>query len=342
MGLKIQIDDFSREYWEQCAAQFADYSLYQTWPYQQVRCEMDKQNISRAIVTDEGNNPVLMCQVRIKHIKPLGLKIGYVQWGPLLRRKDSTQCSAEACKLLRDTFVGKHVSILRLTPNANGGQEGESVNRVILEGGFEHIDNYKPYRTFLLKVDDSHEQIRARLHKTFRRDLKNAEKKGLVMQQGTGEEYCAVLRDLYVKLVARKGFKGLDPDEFIKTQAMLSPSEKMNFFLASQDGQPAAILLSSSLGDTSIVLLVSASDIGLSCGASYLVWYQGATAAFDAGMKIYDLGGIDPVGNPNVYHFKSKIGGCDTSYIGAYEAASGLMVKSVWRAVETIYNIFKK
>jgi lipid II:glycine glycyltransferase (peptidoglycan interpeptide bridge formation enzyme) len=342
MKFEVHIDDFTREQWEQHAKLFADYNIYQTWPYQQVRAEMDRQDVSRAIVTDEAGKPVTMCQVRIKNVKALHLKIGYVQWGPLLRYRDNTDCPVEALQMLHDAFVGPRVNILRLVPNIQEDEAGKLVGQTLVRSGFERVGYYNPYRTLVLKVDDSHEQIRSRLHKSFRRDLKTAEKSGLQIQQGAGEEFCRALDDLYVKLLNRKGFKGLDTQEFIKTQALLSPSEKMNFFLASQDGEPAAILLSSALGDTSLVLLAAVSEKGLDCGASYVVWYQGAVAAHDAGMKIYDLGGIDPVNNPKVFQFKSRIGGLDMSSIGAFESASNPMAKGIWRAVERIYRFIRK
>ena len=342
MRFEVHIDDVTREQWEQHAKLFADYSIYQTWPYQQVRAEMDRQDVSRAIVTDEAGNPVTMCQVRIKNVKALRLKIGYAQWGPLLRRKDDTSCPVEAMRMLRDAYVGSRVNVLRLVPNIQDGEVGNLVRQNLVRGGFERVGHYEPYRTFILKVDDSHEQIRARLHKSFRRDLKTAEKSGLQMQQGTGEEFCRALDDLYGKLLNRKGFKGLDSQEFIRTQALLASPEKMNFFLASQDGEPAAILLSAALGDTSLVILAAASEKGLKCGASYVVWYQGAVAAHNAGMKSYDLGGIDPDKNPKVYQFKSRIGGSETIYIGAFEAAANPVVKSIWHLTERVYRCIRK
>ena len=93
MKLEVHIDEVSREQWELHAKMFADYSIYQTWPYQQVRAEMDRQSVSRAIVTDEQGNPITMCQVRIKTVKALRLRIGYVQWGPLLRRRNNFRYS---------------------------------------------------------------------------------------------------------------------------------------------------------------------------------------------------------------------------------------------------------
>jgi lipid II:glycine glycyltransferase (peptidoglycan interpeptide bridge formation enzyme) len=342
MKLKVHIDDITREQWENHARLFADYNIYQTWPYQQVRAEMDGQTISRAMITDETGNPVMMCQVRIKNVSALRLKIGYIQWGPLLRRKDGVECPAEAIKVLREAYLGPRVNILRLVPNIQNGQTSERVVQSLVSGGFNHVGHYKPYRTFILNVDESQEQIRAGLHKSFRRDLKTAEKSGLRIQQGTGEEFCTVLDNLYGKLLDRKGFKGLNPDEFIKAQSLLSNHEKMNFILASQDNEPAAILLSAPFGETSLVLLAAASETGLECGASYVVWYQGAIAANQAGMKYYDLGGIDQENNPKVYQFKSRIGGSEIFYIGAFEAASGLLAGSVWSLVERIYRGIRK
>jgi len=335
MKYEVYIDDVSREQWEQYAKLFADYSIYQTWPYQQVRADMDAQSVSRAIVTDQAGNPVTICQVRIKNVKMLRLRIGYVQWGPLLRHKDgSGSCPVEALQKLRESYVGSRVDVLRLVPNIPDDEAGKLVCQGLVRSGFECVNHYKPYRTFVLKVDDLHEQILSRLHKSFRRDLKKAESLGLQLHQGTDNEFCKVLNDLYLASIKRKGFKGLNPEELTRSHVLLSPSEKMRFFVASNDGEPVAILLASSLGDRSVVLLA--------CGASYIVWYRGALAAHDAGMKIYDLGGIDPIKNPKVYQFKSRIGGSEVFYIGAFEAASGSVARCVWSLAERIYRFVRK
>ncbi len=59
-------------------------------------------------------------------------------------------------------------------------------------------------------------------------------------------------------------------------------------------------------------------------------------------MKRYDLGGIDPKNNPNVYQFKSRMGGEEHFYIGAFEACTNSIVKNLWRVVETFYRCLKK
>ena len=40
MSYTVNIDNFDRSYWEDMAKGFADYSIYQTWPYQQNRAEL--------------------------------------------------------------------------------------------------------------------------------------------------------------------------------------------------------------------------------------------------------------------------------------------------------------
>jgi hypothetical protein len=265
MEYRVSIDDVTGEQWEKYAKVFADYNIYQTWPYQQVRAEMGRQGVSRAIVTDETGNPVTICQLRISNVKALHLRIGYVQWGPLLRcRNGDAGCLVEALRLLRESYVGYCVDVLRLVLNVPDDEAGNMLRQTFMQGGFEHVVHYKPYRTLLLRVDDLPEQIRSRFRRNFRSNLKKAENAGLELRQGTEDEFCNVLNDLYLASIRRKGFKGLNPEVFIRSQILLSPSEKLSFFVASPKGEPMSVLLASALGDTSLVLLAAANEKGLS------------------------------------------------------------------------------
>jgi hypothetical protein len=343
MAYKAIIDNVNRQQWEECAAGFADYSIYQTWPYQQLRCEMAGQEISRAVVENGRGQVATMCQVRIKHIRPLGLKIGYVQWGPLVRAMDGTlRCSAEALRALWEAYIGRQVNVLRVVPGICADEQGKLFTEMLRASRFECVRAVLPYRTLMLQLDGGEEAIRKKLHKSFRRDLKKAQKQGIEIRQGCDNRFCQILEHLYLASQKRKGFKGLDPQEFIRPQLMLSAAEKMNIIVAYCDGEPVAAHLASSLGDTAIVLLVANSEKGLSSGSSYLVWWQGAVEAWKAGMKTYDQGGIDPENNPAVYHFKSKMGGTEQIYLGAYEVCSGPVVKGMWHSCEKLYRFAKK
>ena len=343
MSYEVNIDSFDEHEWSKCAREFADYSIYQTWPYQQVRGEMDNQQVSRVIIRDENGRVVTMCHVRIKHVKLLRLRIGYVQWGPLFRDKDDKViCSVEALRKLHDAYLPNKVNVLRVVPNARDNENGKVFAEMLQSAGFGRIQNIKPYRTFMLPADDSEEGIRKRLRKSFRRDLKKAEKSGIEIQEGYNEEFATILEDLYINSLKRKGFRGLPPEEFVSTQQLLSEDEKMNIIVAYFEGEPVSAHLASNLGDTALVLLAASNEKGLTCGSSYLVWYKGAIAALNSGMKRYDLGGIDPENNPNVFQFKSRMGGQEVFHIGAFDVCSSSHVKIIWRICEKIYQHIKK
>ena len=343
MTCKVNVDNFTRDEWERNARSFADYNIYQTWPYQENRAEMAGQKVSRVMIKDENGQVVTMCHVRIKHIKPLGLRIGYVQWGPLIRGIDEMiKCSSEALKALRTTFVGTRLNVLRIVPNIHDNELGKHVLEMLISSGFQRVNSEPPYRTLLVKTDDSEECIRKRLRKSFRRDLKKAEKAGIEVHETYDVESCRILEHLYTKTSKRKGFKGLDIRQFIETQQMLLVPEKMNIIIAYYRGKPASVLLSSNLGNTAIVLLAASNEQGLVCGSSYIVWYRGALSALNAGMKYYDLGGIDPEKNASVYRFKLRTGGQDVCHIGIFEICDSLRTGIIWRTAKRVYNLIKK
>ena len=342
MPYTVDIDQVNRSEWEQYAAHFADYSVYQTWPYQEVRAEIDGQHISRAVVRNENNHIVAICQVRVQTVKLLGLRIGYVQWGPLVRGENGVLNSTEAFRALRDAYVGDRVDVLRLVPNVRDDAMGRDLAQVLTTAGFRPSASYGRYRTFVVKVDDSEEGIRKRLRKSFRRDLKKAEKAEIQMQHGQGQEFCAILEKLYADSLQRKGFKGLELQQFLKAQPILSQNEKLNMIVIYHAGEAASIHVTSHLGDTAVVLLAASNEAGLSCGSSYLMWYEAAVTAFRQGKKWCDLGGIDPEKNPNVFQFKSRMGGEEVYHIGAFDACRCAWVRTIWRLMDRAHNSLKR
>ncbi|MBW7992473.1 MAG: peptidoglycan bridge formation glycyltransferase FemA/FemB family protein, partial [Planctomycetes bacterium] len=196
--------------------------------------------------------------------------------------------------------------------------------------------------SLMLPVNVSEEELRKRLSKSFLRNLKKAEKLGIEVREGRGNKLCNILEELYLASRKRKSFRGINPQEFIEPQLNLSAAEKMNIIVAYYQGEPIAVLLMSNLGDVSVNLLAASNEQGLLCGSSYLVWYKSVIAARRAGMKLYDLGGIDPDINPTVYQFKSRMGGEECFHIGAFDAYSSSRVKIIWRICDKIYQYIKR
>lgn len=342
MDYQIRIDNFDEAFWRSCAADFLDYSLYQTWAYQQVRTQRDGQSVSRFVIQSVEGCPQLIGQVRIKQVHCLGLRIGYIQWGPLCRKSAGIVTDAGALlTVLKEAYIPAKVNILRISPNIFEAESGDLAKQ-LQEAGFEKRHRIEPYRTMLFPLDTDEEGIRSRFHSGWRRYLNKAQKAELEIQQGPEQAYFEVLKTLYENLLERKGFEGLNADTFARTQQLLTGPEKMNVVLARHGREVLTAHISSHLGDTALGILAGSSEKALPLNSTYLVWWHTLLAANRAGMKRYDLAGIDPENNPQVYQFKQRMGAVEARHIGVFEASSNALVKSMWRLAESAYHCLKR
>ena len=140
----------------------------------------------------------------------------------------------------------------------------------------------------------------------------------------------------------RKRITGLDTEVFVHSQRMLSAAEKINVIVAYYDGEPVTAHATSNLGDTGILLLVASNEKGLACHSAYLAWWKAISASHRAGMKYYDVGGIDFENNTTVSRFKAGMGGQEAFHIGNFDACSNLCAKATWRCVDKLYQKLKK
>ena len=343
MIYKVNIDNFDRNEWEQRAQEFADYSIYQTWPYQHIRGEMDGQQVSRFIIKDENGHVASMGQVRIKHVKILGLKIGYIQWGPLVRGNNGIlRCCVETLRALRTRYVGDRINVLRVAPNVCDDEDGKKVAESLEFSGFEKVSSITTYHTIMVSLKEPEEKIRARIHRESRRILRKVEKMELQVKQGASEEFFNILESLYVGAKSRKGFKGLDSKEFAWTQQMLASNDKATVLIAYYDGQPVTAHATTHLGNTAVPILTASNETGLRYRTSYLLWWKAYLMAKDLGLEYYDLGGIDPDKNPKGYLFKKRMGGEETFHIGTFEAYTNPRILSLWHFAEKCYRFFMK
>jgi lipid II:glycine glycyltransferase (peptidoglycan interpeptide bridge formation enzyme) len=342
MSYTVNIDNFDRSHWQEKAKEFADYSIYQTWPYQENRAEMSNCKISRAIVTNENKQVCLMCQVRIKHVKAIGLKVGYVQWGPLVRGTgNELKCCVSALIELRKAYLDNMVNVLRVVPNLPDGEAGEIFCRMLKAAGFRSSGMFSAYRTLAIKFNDGHEGLTKGLSTLFRRNLKKANKADLQIRHCGDKEGFDVLANLYSSLKATKGFKGVEIEEFSAPQQSLCDHEKMDLLMLYNEGRPISSVLSSNLGDSGILLLATANDEGRKLAAAYLNWHSSVMLSLESGKERYDLGGIDPLNNPGVYDFKSRMGGTEIYHVGAFDACKTTAIKAMWTLSDKAASLVK-
>jgi lipid II:glycine glycyltransferase (peptidoglycan interpeptide bridge formation enzyme) len=195
-----------------------------------------------------------------------------------------------------------------------------------VKAGLTSARSYKCYRTIVVDLSGTPEDIRKKLDKKWRNQLNGAEKNGLTFEVADSlNAYDEFLR-LYDGMIARKQFEtSVDVQQFRRIQETLPSDQKMQVFLAKKDGVVVASLVCSLLGDSAIYLLGATDEKARELKAAYYLHWQSMLWMKSRGIKGYDLGGIDPVSNPGGHHFKEGFGGADVTQLALYSRADGLL-----------------
>ncbi len=69
MPYQATIDEVTPAEWEHAGQAFADYTIYQTWAYQQGRAERDHQQVHRVVLRDQSGRVRSLCHVRVKTVE---------------------------------------------------------------------------------------------------------------------------------------------------------------------------------------------------------------------------------------------------------------------------------
>lgn len=153
------------------------------------------------------------------------------------------------------------------------------------------------------------------------------------------KEFAALFSDF----IHRKGFTvDLDADFFLSLQQQLPPAESLTLTLAQHNGTPVAGHLGSMLGDTCVYLLGATAEDGLKTSAAFFLQWHAITHAHSHNLRFYDLGGIDPLDNPGVYHFKQGLTGADLTAPGPFELTPPHFRASLTHHAEGIYRSLKR
>ena len=343
MALEVTVDSISEAQWAHFARDFADYSIYQTCAYQQVRGRIDGQRVHRLIIKNDDGETSTMCHIRVQHVRAIGLRIGYAQWGPLLRKKNGdSKHLVELLSTLRDECFRLDVDVVRLAPNVVDDAASQELQKALGKSGFRKLPDVRAYHTTILSLDRPDNVLRKGLHQSWRRMLRKAESVGVKITERTDQTPFRVLQRFYESLVRKKGFDGVDPDVFSRTQAGLPESEKINVIIGYCDNEPVTVHATSNLGDSGVFLLSASSERGYECRASYLAWWKAIIDSKGKGLRKYDTGGVDFNKAPGIARFKAGIGGEEKFYIGTFEAYANRRASALWGVAKGLHRLVKK
>jgi lipid II:glycine glycyltransferase (peptidoglycan interpeptide bridge formation enzyme) len=334
LGWQIEVDRATPAEWSKMLELFDDANIYQTSAYGGVR--WGEKNLSRIVLKKDGEVRG-MAQLRIIRPTPLKFGMAYLRWGPLWERRSlphDPEVPTRLARAIEDEYLDKRKLFLRVLPNAFAG----SSRATTIEAAFcrftpEPLGADNTYRTLVLDLNPSLEELRKRLDPKWRNKLSGAEKNGLQVITGSGSGEYHAFCGIYNQMRKRKGFETtVDVNEFGSIQEALGESQRMRILICEDQGVPIAGLVASAMGDSAIYLLGATSDDGLKSKGAYLLHWTLIAWLKENGIRWYDLGGIDPEKNPGVYSFKKGFSGVDICQVSPLVASESAVSSGIVKA----------
>ncbi len=334
---QVEVDRATPEEWAGMLDCFEDANIYQTWSYGVVR--WGRKNLSHLVLKRNGD-VVAMAQLRIVRPTKLNFGMAYLRWGPLCHRR-GTELDAEVAMRHGSTLCAKNMlangdSCCRFFPmHLWGRSAGHYFNLLSTALRRKPSTPANLYRTFVLDLTPSLDQLRKNLDKKWRNQLTRSEKNGLTVIADTGTAAYGIFCRMYAQMLKRKAFETtVDIEEFERIQENLPETQRMRILICEQNGVPVAGIVASAMGDSGIYLLGATSDDGLNSKGAYLLQWTMIQWLKENGFKSYDLGGIDPEGNPGVYSFKKGFSGADVSQLSPFVACDNVVSSTiVWASL---------
>lgn len=338
----VSVNQISKIEWEQLLLEFDDASIYQTWSYGTVR--WGKSNLSH-IVIKHKDEIIAAAQLRIVKIPLLKAGIAYLPWGPMWRRQGqqvNIDVFQKIISALKEEYAIKQGLLLRIHPNVIE-ENCEEIISVLNQAGFPKKIMTKPYRTLTLNLSPTMPEIRKSLDQKWRNQLNRAEKNNLKIIEGSRDKLYQIFLDLQEEMQDRKKYiPGVSYDEFQAIQKDLPESLKMIILISEYEGKALTATIGSLIGNTGIYLLGATGNEGMKMKGAYLLQWRLIEMMKERGCKWYDLGGIDPDGNPGVYHFKSGISRREAQHIGQFEISRSISSRLIVEGMEGLRNLWLK
>jgi hypothetical protein len=338
-GYSAEIDQVGKAEWSEFLQRFDDANIYQTWSYGSIH--WGKGNLSHLVLKKYGSI-VAAVQSQVVKLPFIGRGIAYITGGPLwLHGKEKELGNIrQMARALLEEYVLHRGLLLRVLPNQIEG-DNNAIRSIFEMEGFRWRSG--SHRSSLLDLKPSLEILRKGLRQKWRNSLNRAEKNGLKLVEGTEDKLYEAFIVLYNEMLTRKGFSpGVDINEFRKIQKDLPDDLKMRIMICEFEEEPVSALVGSLIGNRGIYLLGATGDKGLKLKGSYLLQWRMIQWLKEHGARWYDLGGIDPDGNPGVYHFKTGLGGVDVKYLGCFESSQSLVSSFLVKAGDQLMITSRK
>ena len=341
----VEVDTVNKEQWSDLLLQFDDATIYQTWSYAVVK--YGTRHLSHLIIKRNGD-VVGMAQLGITKVPFIRAGIATLYWGPLWKLRDSeleTENFLYIIKALKNEYVKIRGFNLRIYPYIYDNEmHANELQTNLLNEGFQCLQTN--YRTLLINVSPSLDELRKGFIPRWRTDLNRSEKNDLAVVEGHQDELYDEFKTIYDEMLADKQFISFsDPNMFGTIQHDLPQKLKIKILLSRYKGEAIAAALTSIIGNTALGIFWASNTLGRKLKAAYHLQWKTLEMLKTHGCHYYDIGGIDFENNPGSYRFKSGLAGkygVDVRLIGRFDTCNNLLSKTFIKWGDQLKIIFSK
>jgi hypothetical protein len=286
-------DDLTPESWDKLVAAEGGHPL-QTALWAAARAKADEMQSEYLLLRHDGL-PALLARVEVRQHKLAG-KIAWVPQGPIYLDEQSAY---EASVELKAALRGRGYQLYFENPYDAEPPRYRKHGTPI--GG--------QAQTSVVDLSIGEEASWRKLSSRWRNDIRHAERSGVRVSEAHNAETIKQFVAESERLSAIRGFRYQGSEAFIAGLLFGSSNAPVGakLFCASLGNRFQGGLLVVIVGRT-MQLIFSAAVRGEQSASRILHW-TAMKAAMNAMVTRYDLGGMDPVGNPGVYEFKRQLRG---------------------------------
>ena len=176
-------------------------------------------------------------------------------------------------------------------------------------------------RTMTLDLSKTMDALKGGLATKWRRDLAAAMANELTLTVNANHN-AADLDRIFSAMVATKQFASTIDEDKIRALVEERGNNIVLVTASDADGNIVAFRCALALGHQAVDFIAAASPLGRDLRATFAVLWREIEALRALGVTEFDLGGIDPDGNPGVYRFKARTGAVERTMLGEFEIAN--------------------
>lgn len=309
---KLITDDEARRWWDVKLESFADCSPYQTFGWGNYRRSFG-WHPCRFAAFDGAGEVVAMMQGAMK--QRFGVGLLWSEGGPV---GDLTVCDERLQSAIKKT-TGLKLVYCRF--RCDRKRAIEDVLQLNTQGwSLPWAPMFSNY-SMSMDLSMSEESLLAACNLKWRQNLRRAGKQNLTIREWSDATADQIL-SVYLSMQSVKGLEEQHSLEEI-SQVLENLRDRLVLYRCDDErGELVSLSGSFAIGNRAGNWFAATNERGRKLRASYLVFWAMIQHCKNAGVRYYDLAGIDPVQNPGGYQFKKGTGATHLEYLGEWDWAS--------------------